>query len=61
MLEAAQRRPVRMPEAMKVRRRTVEHVFGTKSRLAHKITDRPGRLPSTAIALRVSKVDQALV
>lgn len=29
MLEAAQRRLDRMPEAMKVRRRTVEHVFGT--------------------------------
>lgn len=29
MLEAAQRRLDRMPEAMAVRRRTVEHVFGT--------------------------------
>ena len=29
VLEAAQRRLDRMPEAMKVRRRTVEHVFGT--------------------------------
>ena len=29
MLEAAQRRLDRMPDAMKVRRRTVEHVFGT--------------------------------
>ncbi|CAB3883215.1 IS1182 family transposase ISBusp4 [Achromobacter aegrifaciens] len=55
VLEAAQRRLDQMPEAMKVRRRTVEHVFGTFKNwmgYTHFLTRRLGNV-STEMSLNV--------
>jgi len=55
VLEAAQRRLDRMPDAMKVRRRTVEHVFGTFKHwmgYTHFLTRRLGNV-STEMSLNV--------
>lgn len=55
MLEAAQRRLDRMPDAMKVRRRTVEYVFGTFNRwmgYTHFLTRRLSHV-STEMSLNV--------
>ncbi|MEN5347418.1 transposase, partial [Achromobacter mucicolens] len=55
VLEAAQRRLDRMPDAMKVRRRTVEHVFGTFKNwmgYTHFLTRRLGNV-STEMSLNV--------
>lgn len=55
MLEAAQRRLDRMPDAMKLRRRTVEHVFGTFKHwmgYTHFLTRRLGNV-STEMSLNV--------
>ena len=49
MLEAVQRRLDRQPKAMTLRRRTVEHVFGTFKRWMGSTPFLMRRLPNVAI------------